>query len=96
MKNVYIIFFVIGFSFSVTSCKSKIVYVSGGSVISDKVHMPCYWKDSTRHDLPVIDPSKGGRASSIFISGSDIYVSGDVANPKGIPESPARFRPPFF
>ncbi|MCX7029616.1 MAG: chitobiase/beta-hexosaminidase C-terminal domain-containing protein [Spirochaetes bacterium] len=36
--------------------------------------IPCYWKDAGRTDLPY---GTGGTASSIYLSGADIYTAGD-------------------
>jgi hypothetical protein len=69
---------------------AKSIFVSGNDVYaagyiqtySTALHLrniPCYWKNGLRIDLSLKTPSIGewGWATSVFVSGSDVYVAGN-------------------
>ncbi len=60
------------------------VYISGYTTNSSGILVPCYWKNGTRTDLPVIDSTRNGEAKSIFVADGDVYVSGYSKNGTGI------------
>ena len=62
------------------------VYIAGTSRNSMNNDFPCYWKDGIRTDLPVPPLSLSGEASSIAVSGTDVYAAGnyDIGS-KGVP-----------
>jgi hypothetical protein len=55
------------------------VYVTGYVRYTSNGNTPCYWKNGVKTDLSV---SSGGRgtAHAIYLSGSDVYVSGVYTN----------------
>lgn len=59
------------------------VYVAGaGRGAHD--YEPCYWKNGTRIPLEVINTKKDGVAYAVYVSGSDVYTVGTVADLSGI------------
>ena len=59
--------------------KQTTIYTAGyhyTSITQDSTKVPCYWKNQTRTDLPQLNNLAGGEATSIAVSGSDVYVVG--------------------
>ena len=53
-----------------------VVHAAGIIFNEAGVWIPCQWKNGTRTDLEVSDPSQGGYAGSIFALGEDVFVAG--------------------
>jgi hypothetical protein len=65
--------------------KEPAVYVSG-YYIDGSNPVPCYWKGTTRTDLPV-DPAlgiSGGKANAIAVSGGTVYAGGVQLNASAV------------
>ncbi|MCK4906157.1 MAG: hypothetical protein KAS64_01325, partial [Spirochaetes bacterium] len=60
-KNYILVLFmvIIGFMFFCSSCgeddKYAVIYIAGYTTDNSDITVPCYWKNGTRTDLPVID-----------------------------------------
>ncbi len=89
LKNVkkiyYIIFSVVVacVTFLINSCTpeelvSPVTIYLAGYTINGITSTPCYWKNETRTDLPVLDENKDGYATDIQVVEDDVYIAGYI------------------
>ena len=54
------------------------VYVAGGIGEIDTTNLASYWKNGTQYTLSLYNGAVGETATGIFVSGTDVYVSGTM------------------